>query len=495
MTAPQPNTRTAAAHPVTPEWVKDAVFYQIFPDRFARSGRVTGLNLQPWGEEPEYNRYMGGDLWGVIERLDHIQGLGVNAIYFCPVFQSASNHRYHTHDYFQVDPMLGGNEALRALIDEAHRRGMRVVLDGVFNHCSRGFFQFNDLLEQGEASAYRDWFHPEGWPLNPYDESQPARYAAWWGNRALPKFNTDHPAVRAFLWEVAEYWVRFGIDGWRLDVPNEIDDDSFWQEFRRRVKAINPEAYIVGEIWGDAHRWLAGDQFDAVMNYHFTRPCLAFFGARTLDHPMNESSGTGRVDPMGAPAFAARMAEVARLYHPQIVQAQLNLLDSHDTARFLTAVGGDVTAYRLATVFQMTYPGAPCIYYGDEVGLPGGPDPDCRRAFPWDEAEWDHDTLALTRTLIAARHGCAALRRGAFTVLHAAGEALVYARHTGESHAYVLINCARSAARLPLNGVHPGTYRDVLGGQTYTWTADGLATGPTLNVPPRSAVVLVPPEA
>ncbi|GGM05583.1 glycoside hydrolase family 13 protein [Deinococcus aerophilus] len=491
MTALLPNARTAATHPITPEWVKDAVFYQIFPDRFARSGRVTGLNLQRWGDEPEYNRYMGGDLWGVIERLDHIQGLGVNAIYFCPVFQSASNHRYHTHDYFQVDPMLGGNEALRALIDEAHRRGMRVVLDGVFNHCSRGFFQFNDLLEQGEASAYREWFHPEGWPLNPYDESQPARYAAWWGNRALPKFNTDHPAVRDFLWEVAEYWVRFGIDGWRLDVPNEIDDDSFWQEFRRRVKAINPEAYIVGEIWGDAHRWLAGDQFDAVMNYHFTRPCLAFFGARTLDHPMNERSGTGRVDPVDAPAFAARMSEVAHLYHPEIVQAQLNLLDSHDTARFLTAVGGDVTAYRLATVFQMTYPGAPCIYYGDEIGLPGGPDPDCRRAFPWDAGEWDHGTLTLTRTLIAARHSSPALRRGEFTVLYAVGEALVYARHTGDSRAYVLINGARSAARLPVGGVQPGTYRDVLGGQTHTWTADGLATGPDLPLPARSAVVLI----
>ncbi len=341
-------------HAITPDWVADAVFYQIFPDRFARSGRVTGLNLQPWGDEPHVHRYMGGDLWGVIERLDYIQGLGVTAIYFCPVFQSASNHRYHTHDYYRVDPMLGGNEALRALIDAAHARGLRVVLDGVFNHASRGFFQFNDLLKQGEASAYRDWFHVDSWPLQAYDETRPAGYAAWWGNRALPKFNTGHPAVRDFLWDVAAYWTKFGIDGWRLDVPNEIDDDSFWQEFRRRVKAVNPEAYIVGEIWGDAHRWLQGDQFDAVMNYHFMRPCLAFFGAQTLDQPMNERSGTGHVDAMTAEAFAERVTALTRLYHPEIVRAQLNLLDSHDTARFLTAVGGDATAYRLATVFQMT---------------------------------------------------------------------------------------------------------------------------------------------
>jgi cyclomaltodextrinase len=484
MTAVLPVPQTA--HPTTPEWVKDAVFYQIFPDRFARSGRVTGLNLQPWGATPEFNRYMGGDLWGVLEKLDHIQGLGVNAIYFCPVFQSASNHRYHTHDYFQVDPMLGGNAALRALIDEAHARGMRVVLDGVFNHSSRGFFQFNDLLEQGEASAYRDWFHPESWPLHAYDDSRPAGYAAWWGNRALPKFNTDNPAVRDFLWEVAEYWTRFGIDGWRLDVPNEIDDDSFWQEFRRRVKAINPDAYIVGEIWGDAHRWLRGDQFDAVMNYHFTRPCLAFFGARTLDHPMNERSGTGRVDPVDAPAFAARMTEVARMYPPEIVRAQLNLLDSHDTARFITAVGGDATAYRLATIFQMTYPGAPCIYYGDEIGLHGGPDPDCRRAFPWNDTEWDLDTLELTRKLTAARHASRPLQRGDFEVLHAQGEALLFARSHEGRCVYVALNCAQAPGRVPLRGVKPGRYHDVLSRQTHE-----LVDGAELEVGARGGMVLV----
>lgn len=475
------------ARPITPAWVQDAVFYQIFPDRFAHSGRVTGLNLQPWGDTPHFHRYMGGDLWGVIEKLDHIASLGVTAIYFCPVFQSASNHRYHTHDYYNVDPMLGGNDALRALIDASHARGLKVVLDGVFNHASRGFFQFNDLLEQGEASAYRDWFHVDGWPLIAYDDSHPANYAAWWGNRALPKFNTNNPAVRDFLWDVAEYWMRQGIDGWRLDVPNEIDDDSFWQEFRRRVKAINPEAYIVGEIWGDAHRWLAGDQFDAVMNYHFTRPCLAFFGAHTLDHPMNERSGTGRVDAMDAAAFAHRMAEVSAMYHPDIVRAQLNLLDSHDTARYLTAVGGDHTAYRLALTFLMTYVGAPCIYYGDEIGLPGGPDPDCRRAFPWDETEWDHETLALTRALTAARHATPALRSGDFRVLHAHGEELVYARAQGDSQAVIAMNAGHQPADLPFPGVTKARYRDALTGEVFE-----LCPCQTVPVPARRARVLIP---
>lgn len=444
------------------------------------------MKLQPWGDTPTFHKYQGGDLWGVIEHLDHIQALGVSAIYFCPVFQSASNHRYHTHDYYVVDPMLGGNEALRTLLDEAHRRGMKVVLDGVFNHSSRGFFQFNDLLEQGQDSAYVEWFHPQGWPLHPYDDSKPANYAAWWGNRALPKFNTNHAAVRDFLLDVAEHWIRFGIDGWRLDVPNEIDDDSFWQEFRRRVKAINPEAYIVGEIWGDAGRWLKGDQFDAVMNYHFTRPCLAFFGAHTLDHPMNERSGTGHVAPMNAEAFAVRMLEVTRMYHPEIVRVQLNLLDSHDTARFLTAVGGDASAFRLASVFQMTYVGAPCIYYGDEIGLPGGPDPDCRRAFPWDETQWDLDTLALLKNLITIRKATPALRRGDFQVLHAQGEHLVYARSDENESAYIAMNTAQEGALIPAAGIPAGTYRDLLSGETYD-----LNSGAGINLGQRSAVVLV----
>ncbi len=471
----------------TPDWVKDAVFYQIFPDRFARSDRVPkASHLQDWGELPTPHGYQGGDLLGVAEHLDHIQSLGVNAIYFCPVFQSASNHRYHTHDYHLVDPMLGGNEALRELLDLAHARGLRVVLDGVFNHASRGFFQFNDILENGRDSAYVDWFHVQGWPLSPYDAAQPANYLGWWGNRALPKFNTNTPAVRAFLLDVAERWVRFGIDGWRLDVPNEIDDDAFWREFRRRVKAVNPDAYIVGEIWGDASRWLAGDQFDAVMNYPFTRPCLAYFGAHTLDHRMNEASGTGRVDPMTVEQFAARMTDVARTHHPQIAQAQLNLLDSHDTARFITAVGGDASAYRLATVFQMTYVGAPCIYYGDEVGLVGGPDPDCRRAFPWARPDtWDEGTLDLTRRLTRARHGSAALRRGAFEVLRAESDLLAYRRTCDDDVAYVLMNTALYPQNLYLTGLEPGCYLDALTDRRHE-----LGDAAAFTVPARGALVL-----
>ncbi len=255
----------------TPAWVTDAIFYQIFPDRFARSERVPkqGLNLEAWEAPPTIHGIKGGDLLGVVEHLDYLQDLGVNALYFTPVFASASNHRYHTYDYYTVDPLLGGNAALRELLDEAHRRGMRVVLDGVFNHASRGFWQFHHTLENGAASPYVDWFHfdpdhltgKRHWGAYPSPHEQrliqeegslrAIGYEGWWNLPALPKFNTNTPAVREFLLGVAEHWTSFGIDGWRLDVPGEINDNSFWQEFRRRVRAINPEAYIVGEIWYD----------------------------------------------------------------------------------------------------------------------------------------------------------------------------------------------------------------------------------------------------
>jgi len=287
----------------TPDWVKDAVFYHIFPDRFARSARVPKpSNLEPWDTPPTVHGFKGGDLLGVAERLDYLQELGITAIYFNPIFQSAANHRYHTHDYYRVDPILGGNDAFRELVDAAHAHGIHIVLDGVFNHASRGFYQFNHALENGAASPYLDWFYFDeqrlraGGRLNGYPSQEEAQrlarghrgleelgYQAWWDLPALPKFNTRTEAVRRFIFDVARHWIAFGIDGWRLDVPVEIDDDSFWQEFRRVVKAANPEAYIVGEIWSDAHRWLQGDQFDAVMNYPFNRACLGFFGGERLD--------------------------------------------------------------------------------------------------------------------------------------------------------------------------------------------------------------------
>jgi neopullulanase len=438
--------------PQTPDWVRDAVFYQIFPDRFARSLTIAKPgHIDEWGATPTPHGYQGGDLLGIVERLDYLVDLGINAIYFTPIFQSASNHRYHTHDYEKVDPMLGGTPALRRLLDEAHDRGIKVVLDGVFNHASRGFFQFHDILENGADSAYLDWFTIHNFPLNAYEVEKMLGYKAWWNLPALPKFNTDTPAVREFLWGIGRRWIDFGIDGWRLDVANEIDDDAFWREFRSRVRAGNPEAYIVGEVWSEARRWLQGDMWDAVMNYLFTRACIAFFIGEPVDRDELAKTSFRALDPTGAPAFRAAIERVLDLYHPDVNAVQMNLLDSHDMPRFLTLARDDASALRLATLFQMTYPGAPSVYYGDEIGLRGGHDPLNRAAFPWEKtATWDTGLLHDFQRFIALRQQRPALRRGSFAFLLAEDDVIAFARQLGDETVIVAINTSTRSRRVDL---------------------------------------------
>jgi len=259
----------------TPDWVKDAIFYQIFPDRFAMSEHVPKPpHLEPWDDPPTIHGFKGGDLLGVLEHLDYLSDLGITAIYFNPIFCSTANHRYHTYDYLHVDPLLGGDN-----------------------------------------------------------------YVAWWNMPALPKLNTDNPEVREFLMEVAEYWIRQGIDGWRLDVPLEITTPGFWEEFRRRVKALNPEAYILGEIWDGAQAWLQGERFDAIMNYSFNRACYGFFGGQWLD--VSQRPGGFSLERLDGVQFSQRIDYLLGLYDWQITSAQYNLLSSHDEPRFLTMVHGD----------------------------------------------------------------------------------------------------------------------------------------------------------
>lgn len=436
----------------TPDWVKGAVFYQIFPDRFRR-GPVQhlprGLTFKPWNTPASEQGFRGGDLYGVVEKLDYLRNLGITALYLNPVFSSASNHRYHTFDYFRVDPLLGGDHALRVLLDEAHRRNMKVVLDGVFNHASRGFWAFHHILEQGSDSPYLDWFHVEDWPLNPYPDSgeDPTNYRSWWDLPALPKFNTDNPGVRDYLFSVAEHWITFGIDGWRLDVPQEIDDDDFWREFRRRVKALNPQAYICGEIWTRADRWLQGDQFDAVMNYPLGSAALSYFGAKHLRKGYKQEHLEFK--PCGSERFKERVDEVFGWYSAPVNQVQLNLLDSHDMARAKWILQDNVPSLRLALAFMLAIPGAPCIYYGTEIGMTGGPDPDCREAFPWDDpATWDMTIAAFISKQARARQRYPALARGDFT-LHTLSNNVVAVERTFERQRVVtLFNRALKAERI-----------------------------------------------
>lgn len=477
----------------TPDWVKHAIFYQIFPDRFAMSEQlIKPNNLEPWNSPPTAHGYKGGDLLGVAERLDYIQELGATAIYFTPVFQSASNHRYHTHDYFQVDPLLGGNAALRSLIEQAHARGIRVVLDGVFNHSSRGFFQFNDILENGPQSPWLDWFTIRGWPLSPYDETKPANYASWWDLRALPRLNTDNPQVREFVMQVAEYWLREGIDGWRLDVPNEIHAPGFWEEFRERVKAINPDAYIVGEIWTDARQWLQGDQFDGVMNYLFTGPTIAFTAGARVRQELVAGRPYEAMPPLYGMSYASKLDWLLGLYPWEVQLAQLNLLDSHDTARMISIAGGDRASVHLATLLLMTYPGAPSIFYGDEIGLPGGNDPDCRRAFPWDLPEsWDMETLAYHKQLIALRRAHPALRTGTFHRIYADIDTYVFMRVDGIERIMVAVNVAEEPRRViaPATNLFPSgtTLVSLYGAAQAAFDEMGLLQ---IDLPARSGGVL-----
>jgi neopullulanase len=448
-----------------PDWVQDAVFYQIFPDRFARSGRLPDLGFEPWDAPPTYHGFKGGDLYGIADRLDYLVDLGITAIYLNPVFASASNHRYHTYDYYHVDPLLGGNDALRQLVDQAHDRRIRVILDGVFNHASRGFWQFHHVLENGEGSPYKDWFHfdPDRlkgrrrWGAYPATGELTALrngegslralgYQAWWDLPALPKFNTNSPEVREFLLGVAEHWIRFGIDGWRLDVPAEINDDSFWQEFRRRVKAVNPDAYIVGEIWHESQRWLSGDQFDAVMNYLITIAVLSFFGNDRLDMAVvNQAGGlNGRVHPeMDAGWFGSEIDRLTNLYSPETTRSQLNLFDSHDMPRFLTCVRDDGLSFKLAMLFMFTYPGAPCIYYGDEVGMTGRHDPDCRKGFPWDDSRWNHELLDYTKSVIALRKAYPVLRHGSYHRLYSNYQTFAFGRRLEDQAFAIAFNAGR----------------------------------------------------
>jgi neopullulanase len=479
----------------TPDWVRHAIFYQIFPDRFAQSPRTRrpeGLALKPWGSPPEEQGFQGGDLLGIVDRLDYLEALGVTALYLNPIFASAANHRYHTFDYFQVDPLLGGGEALRALLDETHARGMRVVLDGVFNHASRGFWPFHHILENMGDSPYLDWFIIHKLPLRPYccEKGVPPNYEAWWDLPALPKLNTNNPGVRSYLMEVARHWIEFGADGWRLDVPNEIDDDAFWREFRQVVKAANPEAYIVGEIWGEAQRWLQGDQFDAVMNYIFAWAAMSFFGGETLrpgySHPHL------KLQRLDAPAFGGVIDWMHGLYDWAIDQVQLNLLDSHDMARALWIMGDDKSALRLSVLFQMTMPGAPCIYYGDEIGLSSAGDPYCRAAFPWHaEDTWDLDLLSFYRRATALRHRYPVLRTGTFQAVHAADKVYAFHRKLDGAEALVIFNTGTEPATLKL--ALPGSAGALL---SQAWPADAALIHRVnrgelaVAVPARQALIL-----
>ncbi len=395
-----------------PTWMQDAVFYQIFTERFCNGDTENDPpNCKAWGEKPGVFDMFGGDLDGVLQKLDYIANLGINAVYLTPIFTSDSNHKYDTNDYRQVDPHFGDLDTLKKVVKGAHDRGMRVVLDAVFNHCGTGFAPFQDVVAKGEASPYKDWFHIHSFPLVRYTDDElksyfdrgevpPTNYRSFGFGPSMPKFNTEHPEVRRYLFDTVLFWMReTGIDGWRLDVSDEVDH-YFWRLFRDIVKNENPEAVIIGENWHDARPWLRGDEYDSVMNYAITTCCIDYFANGKLT----------------AEQFAMDVNNCLMRNTVQVNRAMLNLLDSHDTHRFLTRCEGDVEKLKLAALFLFTFIGAPCTYYGTEIGMEGVHDPDCRRTFDWDETTWHTDLLEYYKSLIALRKQEVALRRGEIAI-------------------------------------------------------------------------------
>jgi glycosidase len=407
---------------VIPAWAQDAVFYQIFPERF-RNGDPSNdpEGTLPWGSAPPSpSNFFGGDLRGVIDALPYLDSLGVTAIYMNPLFESPSNHKYDAVDYKRIDPSFGTQQELKELLETAHQRRIRIILDGVFNHVSDKHPYFQDAVEWGRESEVWSWFKIQGFPVV---QTPKPNYDCWGGHASMPEWNTENPEVRDYLLGVVRYWMDLGIDGWRLDVPVELPH-SFWSQLREAVKAMNSRAYMVGEIWGNGGPWLQGDQFDAVMNYRFRDACIGFFANETLD----------------AAAFDDLLGKIRVDTPDPLNRIAYNLLGSHDTARFLTECQSDEKRFRLAVLFQTSYVGAPVIYYGDEVGMTGEKDPGCRGTFPWGVADQNAPLREYYRLLLKTRTEHKALRRGSFQPVLRDGGRYVFLRQSPEEALLVVIN-------------------------------------------------------
>jgi cyclomaltodextrinase len=459
-----------------PDWARDAVFYQIFPDRFANGDPSNDpKDVQPWGSPPTPFNRMGGDLEGVAQKLGYLQELGINALYFNPIFTARSNHGYDTTDYHSVDPRLGSTAVLKSLVARAHLRRWHVILDGVFNHTGVDFAGFQSLQKEGASSPYRDWYFVRGFPVQVRDGQ--TNYAGWYGSPWMPKLNVDNPATRDYLLDISTRWIReTGIDGWRLDAADEVSQD-FWRAFRKAVRKADPNAFLVGEIWGNASDWLQGDQFDSVMNYRWRGAVLDFFA----------------LDKLSPGKFDARLSRLRETYLPAVTPVLFNMLDSHDTERIKTLCKGDRTREEQAVLFQMTYPGTPCIYYGDEVGMEGGRDPDNRRAMLWDKTQWDTSLLAFYKRLLTLRRDHGVLRRGDYRTILADDKTGVFAfrRDYGKEHVLVVFNRSSQAQKcaLPLSQIGTGPFSDWLGNGVKLQKQGGQTL---LSLPARGVALLGP---
>lgn len=377
-----------------PEWAKEIVWYQIFPERFANGDPSNDPEgVLPWGSKnPDRQDFFGGDLQGVIDHLDYLVDLGINGIYFCPIFEAYSNHKYDTIDYLAIDPAFGDNDTFKRLVEECHKRGIKVMLDAVFNHMGDTSHQWLDVIKNGKDSPFADWFHINEFPVNykegeNFEDAYDITYDVFAFTPHMPKLNTENPDVQDYLLKIARYWIEeFDIDAWRLDVANEVSH-HFWKKFRQVCDDAKDDFYILGEIWHSSQRWLQGDEFHAVMNYAFTDAIIEYFVK----------------DEISMTKMVSELNNQLMLYREQTNQVQFNILDSHDTPRLLTLARGDKDLMRQVMAFTYLQQGVPCLYYGDEIGLTGDMDPDCRKCMIWEEEKQDRDLLHFTRSLISIR--------------------------------------------------------------------------------------------
>ena len=408
-----------------PDWAANKVVYQIFPSRFAASQPV---DKKLWYKAPITPMDdLHGDFRGIIDHLDHIQDLGIDVIYMTPSFKSNSCHKYDTIDYYEIDPSFGTKEDLKELVQKAHDRGMKVVMDAVFNHTGKEFFAFKDILEKGEKSKYLDWYYIDELPLKgKWGEIPNFLCFGYYGG--MPKLNLKNPEVEKYITDIACYWIReCDIDGWRLDVGDEISH-FFWKRFRRAIKAVKKDMLIIGEIWHYAGDFLEGDEWDTVMNYPFY--------LNLIDLLADEKISVSQ--------FVQNLGYLKGRLHKKCYPLMWNLIDSHDTARFLHLCKDNKKKQHLAAAFQLLLPGMPMIYYGDEYGMPGANDPDCRRGMYWDEEYQDKEMFEWYKRLLQVRkaHTCIVEGELAEAITRDEDETIVLIRKNGEETIALIFNCS-----------------------------------------------------
>ncbi|MSS63421.1 glycoside hydrolase family 13 protein [Velocimicrobium porci] len=425
----------------TPDWVNETIWYQIFPERYCNGNpAINPKGVKQWKyEKTGVYDYYGGDISGIDSKLDYLHNLGITGIYFTPLFEADSNHKYNTKDYYKVDSHFGTNEELKQLVKHAHQKGIRVMFDGVFNHTGTDFFAWRDVMEKGEKSRYYNWYMLNQWPVDEETSTEDGRYYTFAFASHMPKLNTNCEEVIEYILNVVKYWIQqFDIDGLRLDVANEVSH-YFLKRLRKMVKKEKPDFYLLGEIWGDSISWLRGDEFDSVMNYPLASGISDYWIYKNWKKE----------------EFEHAINRCFTMYMQQTNDVLFNLLDSHDTNRLMDKVKEkDIFYQQLAVLYTM--PGSPCIYYGTEIAMEGAHDPDCRRCMPWEEIEkgtYDEE-IEQIKTLIKLRKSHAALRSRNFHFPNTIDDDRVveYIKLDGQQSVKVIMNCGEHAVLIKEEG-------------------------------------------